>query len=349
MRDSMLLFALVLPLLAGCPAEKKPMPEPKKAEKTPVAEKPPMKPAGTSDPECIAAWTTEGEATSLEVNGKKFEITGAQLVEKSSDDDQKTVLGVMANLKEDTADNLANIDAFLKIFQEAKVDAVLVVGDLGETQPQIENVMKPLADSDLPVFVIIGNRERKKDFNQALATFENQSVFNMGKIRLALLDDVALVSVPGYYDQAFIHATDGCHYGPADLEATKPIIAAAKGKPVILVSHGGPKQEGAEALDRTQEQANVGDPALTKLIRETGVKLGVFANIHESGGKATDLTGTKLVPEKTPSEELFLNPGAVDAVSWPMNDGTRSVGMAAVLTIDGTKASYEVHRIKEKG
>lgn len=351
MRDLMLFPVLSVLILTGCPAEKKQMPAVKEAEEKPAekpAEKAPAKPAVVAgDPECFGPWTTDGPPSSKEANDKTYEITGAKLVEKSTDDDTKTVLGVMANLKEDTADNLANIEAFLKVFDEAKVDAILVVGDLGESRSQIENVMKPLADSGHPVFAVIGNRERKSHFNEALAAFSDKPVFNMNKIRLAALDDVALVSIPGYYDRAFIHAEEGCHYRPEDLEATKPIIAAANGKPVILVSHGGPKQEGPEALDRTQEQANVGDPALTKLIRETGVKLGIFSNIHESGGKATDLTGTKLVPEKTPAEELYLNPGAVDAVSWPMNDGTRSVGMAGILTIDGGKASYEIHRMKE--
>jgi Icc-related predicted phosphoesterase len=323
------------------PPKTPPVAEPPKAE-------PPQAEAKTSDPACAAAWNPTGTPKTFEVKGRKLELTGTKLTESTSDPDAKAIIGVMANIKEDTPENLANLNHFLAMFKQANVEAIVVVGDLAETRDQIMNVVKPIADVGVPVFAVIGNREAKGDFNDALGAFADKPVFNMNQVRLAVLDDVAFVSVPGYYDKAFIHATEGCNYLPEDLEATKPIVQAAGDKPVVLLSHGGPRQEGADALDRTAEQANVGDPALTKFLRETGVKFGVFPNIHESGGRGTDLTGTKLLPQKTMHEELYMNPGAVDAVSWPMNDGTRSVGMAAVLTIDGKKASFEATRIEEK-
>ena len=336
-------FALLI--LTGCPSEKKvEAPPPPKVEppKTTTTE------LKSSDPECIAVWNPAGEAKSIEVGGHKLEITGTKAVETTTDPDNKAVIGVMANVKEDTADNLANLAFFLGVFKKAGVDAVVVVGDLAETKEQIMNVVKPLSEVGVPVFAVMGNREGKADFNGALEAFADKGVVNMNMVRLAVLDDVAFVSIPGYFDKAFIHATQGCNYLPEDLEATKAIVTAAGDKTVVLLSHGGPKQEGADALDRTLEQANVGDPALTKFLRDTGVKFGVFSNIHESGGRATELTGTKLLPPKTLEDELYMNPGAVDAVSWQMNDGTRSVGMAAILTIEGKKASFEVSRIEEK-
>jgi Icc-related predicted phosphoesterase len=332
----------------ACPAEKKPDPKPAETKLPPAkADRGDPSPASSSDPACIAPWSTSGQPRTLAAGARTFEITGSQLVEKSTDPDAKTVIGVLANIKEDTPENLKNVESFLRIFEDAAVDAIVIVGDLGETRDQIVNVVAPIAKAGVPVFAVIGNREKRSDFNDALASFGDSPVVNMNLVRLAVLDDVAFVSVPGYHDRAFIHAAEGCQYLPADLEATKPIIAHAGSKPIVLLSHGGPRQEGADALDRTLEQANVGDPGLTKLIRESGTRFGVFPNIQEAGGRATDLTGTKLIAEKTPSEELFVNPGPVDSVSWPMNDGTRTIGMAAVLTIDEKKASFVTHRIQE--
>lgn len=344
---------IAVPLIAGCPAKKE-EPKPAKAEK--AAKKPekkaeaPKEAAGpTADPVCMAAWKVDGEPKKFEIGERAFARTGTKLEETSSDEDEQAVLGVLANIKEDTPENMKNIAAALDFFAKKKVDAIVVVGDLGETQAQIENGMKPIAESGLPVFTVIGNREKKSDYKAALEALsaKHPNVIDLNQVRLAAMDDVALVSVPGYYDKAYIHAEEGCQYFPRDLENTKPIIAAAGDRPVVLVSHGPPKQEGSEALDRTLEQANVGDVNLTKLIEEAKLELGFFSNIQEAGGRATDLSGKTLIKESTPSDTLFVNPGAIDSVSWKMNDGSRSAGMATVVTVDGDQASFEVFRIKE--
>ena len=337
-----------LPLALGCPAKDKAPDAPSAAKPAPApAAKAPKAKAETADPVCMAAWQPTGEVAKLAAGARTFERQGTQITETSSDPDAKAVLGVLATIKEDTEDNLKNLQAALTFFQGKGVDAIVVVGDLGESQRQIENALAPLAASGLPVFTIIGNREKKSDYAAALAAVSaaHPNVVDMDQARLVKLDDVALVSLPGYYDKAYIHAEDGCAYYPADLEGTKPIIKAAGAVPVVLVSHGPPKQEGSEALDRTLEQANVGDANLAKLLEETEVQLGIFSNIQEAGGRATDRLGQSLIKPGVPSKTLFLNPGAIDAVSWEMNDGSRSVGMAAVMTVDAGVASFEVFRV----
>lgn len=343
---------VALPLLVACPAKTEaPKPAKTGTESTPAAKADThvaTKATGPSaDPVCMAAWKPEGEAVSIEASGRTFSRTGTKLVESSTDEDNKAVLGVLANIKEDTPQNLKNVEAALAYFKDKGVDTIVVVGDLGETQSQIENGMKAVAATGLPVFTIIGNREKKSDYAAALKALSaaHSNVVDLNQVRLAQLDDVALVSIPGYYDKAYIHAEEGCQYFPADLENTKLAISAAAGKPVVLVSHGPPKQEGSEALDRTLEDANVGDANLSKLIEEAGVKFGLFSNIQEAGGRATDASGKTLINPNTAMEALFVNPGAIDAVSWEMNNGSRSVGMATVVTLDGGKASYEVFNV----
>lgn len=327
-------------------ADKKPV----EKKKAPVEKKaPPPAPAKSANADCFAPWSTEGASKEVAVGDRKFTVGGTKMVESTTDEDKKAVLGVLANIKEDTPENLKNIEQFLAFFMEKKVDAIVVAGDVGETKTQIENALMPIAAKGLPTFVVIGNREKKSDFNQAVdaVAAKHSNVVNLNQVRLAAMDDVALVSVPGYYDKAYIHATDGCHYSADDVAKTQKIVESA-GKTVVLVSHGPPKQSGAEALDRTLEQANVGDPALAKLIGDANVKFGIFSNIQEAGGRATDATGEKLLSANEPHDMLFLNPGATDSVSWKMNDGTRSVGMAAVMTVEGGKAWFEVKRIEDK-
>jgi Icc-related predicted phosphoesterase len=339
-------IALLVPLLVGLGCQKTAEAPP--AKETPKAPPPaaPVAPKST-DAACITAYGVDGEKSTVTVGPRTFERTGAKLTETSADPDDQATFGVLANIKEDTPENLANIQKALAFFKESQADAILVVGDVGESESQIANALTPIAETGLPVFVIIGNREKKGDFNTAVASVAAKfpGVINLGQVRLVSLDDVALVSLPGYHDKAYLHAEDGCQYLPADVDATKAVIQAAAPKTVVMVSHGPPKQEGSESLDRTLEQANVGDAALAALLRDSGVKFGVFANIQEAGGRATDLTGTKLVSPDKASPELFLNPGAIDAVSWKMNDQTRSIGMAAVLSIKGKEGTFKTFRI----
>lgn len=339
--------------LFACPQEKtsKPAATPTKAPTSaskPATPDTPVAAAATrADPACMAAWNPGGAPVTSEAGDFKMTTTGTKLEAKTAAPDGKLVLGVVADIKENTAQNVSNLKSILGFFSNESAEAIVVVGDLGETQPQIEEVLDVLAGAGVPVFAVIGNREGKTAFNAALAAAaaRNPGIVNMNNIRLATLDDVALISMPGYYNKVYIHSKDGCDYGPADVAETAKIAATAAGKTTFIVSHGPPRQSGTEAIDRTLEQANVGDPDLAKMIASSGIKFGLFANIHESGGRATDLAGTSLVKEGTLNDSFYLNPGPADAVRWQMNDGTESVGMAAIVSIEGKQAQFKIHRI----
>ncbi len=345
-RATLSLMFLGLPL--AC--QKKEAPKPVEPPKTEAKVEAPAKaPSTLADPACITPWSAEGAPTPITIAGRTFDKVGTQLVETSKDDNTDAVIGVLANLKEDTADNLKNIEVALAFFKKEGVDTIVVDGDSGESQSQIEATLGAVAAANLPTLVLIGNREKRSDFNAALTALSSKHphLVHLGQVRLVAMDDVAFVSVPGYHDRAYIHAEDGCQYTASDLEATAPAIKAAGARPVVLVSHGAPKQDGVEALDRTLEQANVGDEALTSFISAQGIKFGIFGNIQEAGGRATDLSGKRRIAAEKPESELYLNPGPVDSVSWQMNDGTRAEGMAAVMKIQGGQASFKVQRLRE--
>jgi hypothetical protein len=73
---------------------------------------------------------------------------------------------------------------------------------------------------------------------------------------------------------------------------------------------------------------------------------GLFGNIQEAGGYATDLAGTTRVAADTFTDSFYLNPGPLDSVRWVMLDGTESVGMAGLVKVKGKQASYAIHRLK---
>jgi len=214
----------------------------------------------------------------------------------------------------------------------------------------LENIVEMisiLADSDLPVFVIIGNRECKTTFNSAMATLAEDypNVFNLNAIRRVDLDDLDIISMPGYHDPEYVHCSwDKCLYYESD---TLSIIKLAReaNDPVLLVSHGPPRQKDRNGIDVVSEGANVGNPWLTSAIEKAGIAFGAFGNIQEAGGKATSLDGTSIISQDKFVNSFFLNPGPADSMIWSMNDGTESQGMAAVIHFVGSKAKYKILRL----
>ncbi len=214
----------------------------------------------------------------------------------------------------------------------------------------IVEMISILAESDLPVLVLSGNRECKTTFNSAMATLSEDfpNVFNMNAVRRADLDDVDVISMPGYHDPEYVHCSwDKCLYYESD---TLSLIDLAResNDPVLAISHGPPRQHDRNGIDVVSEGANVGNPALAAAIEKAGIPFGAFGNIQEAGGKAVNLDGSSLIAQNTFVDSLYLNPGPADSMIWTMNDESESRGMAAVIHITGKKAKYQVYRIGQE-
>lgn len=343
------LFAACL-LAFACKSE--PPPEPKKEEpktQPEVAKTPgtPEKKVGQrrSSEQCVGPFTQEPVKT-VKIGAREWELKGSTLTEKTTDADDTMVIGIIADLKEDLPDNLANIDKFLAHFKQEKVEMIIVNGDTGEQKAQIVNNLKRVAASGVPVGIIIGNRECGQDFNAAVAEVAEKAnnVFNLNFVRRIVADDAEFVTMPGYYNASYLHCVQGCQYYDEDVAALGPVVDMAK-HPVTFISHGPPRQASPNALDRISEGTNEGDPSTAKFLAEKKIPFGIFANIHEAGGKATDLSGENLIKEGQLVESLYINPGPGDSLRWTMNSGAESVGMAAVMTYKGKMASYKIFRL----
>jgi Icc-related predicted phosphoesterase len=342
---SVLPSMVALFMLGGCKKELPPAPTPQPA--APRVQAPPAAVSGKTQPDCVGPFTAQGESTELTIEGRTFKRTGATLTVTNPDADHQVVLGVLANFKEVTAENLINLKKYFAFFTAEKAEAILVDGDSGDTSEEIKASLEAIAQTKLPVLVIPGNREPRADFQKAVAEVNQRhpNVLNLTQIRLVNFDDASIVSLPGYYDRRYLTpGAAGCQYFKEDVDGLTPILAAAT-YPVVLLSHAEPHGTTPDAIDAFPE-GNAGDNALTLFLQAHPVPFGVFANMHEAGGRATDLASAVIRPGEA-REKLYLNPGAADATPWPLNDGTRSYGMAATLTIDEGKGSYRVYRAPE--
>jgi hypothetical protein len=110
----------------------------------------------------------------------------------------------------------------------------------------------------------------------------------------------------------------------------------------VLVAAVPPRGQDGRALDFSDGQ-NIGDARLAALLQTRRVPFGIFGQVWEAGERGVELAGRLFAPGAA-SEQLYLNPGAAERSTWPMNDGQLTPGRAATLTIAGKTATWDVVR-----
>jgi Icc-related predicted phosphoesterase len=294
--------------------------------------------AGKSDQafETPETWTASGHT---------FTVSGARATVKADKPDAVAHLGLLSAIKDFSPETKRNLELYLAAFKRAGVKAIIVDGDsaygVDDQDSTLAEVFSFLGDSGIPVYAVIGNSESRSAFNRGLLTAwrKNKSVINLDLVRRVEGDGFTLVSLPGYFDKRFIAETSGCNYKPEDAQELIRLVRGAS-SPVVLVTHGPPRQDGKGALDVTVDGKNVGDPDLAQAIADAKIRFGVFGHILEAGGRATDLEGKKPVRQGAPAAALYLNPGPAFADPWVMADGRIAKGMAAILTIKAGKGEW---------
>jgi Icc-related predicted phosphoesterase len=347
-------------MLNGCKKEEAPAPPPPpppapKAEVAPPPPpKPPELPVERAVKECAAPLEL-APAQALKFGAREATLAGYKLTFKDKDADGVVNLGVLGPVNDDSGANMVSLKKYVAFFKEQKADAVVFTGDVGEDSAEkISRVLKAVAESGLPVFVVAGNSECRASFtdgvNAAKAQFPN--VVNLNSVRAVEFQEVTLVSLPGYHDPNYVKCSAGpqagCVYFKSTVDEVVKVAAEAKEakRPVVLVSHGPPRGEGDLALDRAQGVGNVGDPQINAAVKQADIAFGLHSNIKEAGGRATDLGGTTLINQDTWVKSLYLAAGPADTWGWDMNDGTKSSGFAAVLSVKGDEGSWKLFRNK---
>jgi Icc-related predicted phosphoesterase len=289
--------------------------------------------------------------TEYDLNGFHYVITGGRaMVTRLKPRGHADVrLGVINATKDAAAETLANVDDYLAKFKAADVDAILVGGDTAFAEDDIQTVLTHIATAGYPVLVVIGNSEPRSGFNRAVrATWaDNHNVINADLVRTYDGDGFHVVSLPGYYDKRFAGNVAPCLYSGDDLRTLGHLLTNAPA-PTVLLTHGPPRQSGKSGLDYAPQAGNVGDEEMADVLARAKLSFGIFGHILEAGGRATDATGKHEIKQGAWSDTLFLNPGSANSAPWPMNSGAASYGMAALLTLEGNKAKYEIIRSPQR-
>jgi Icc-related predicted phosphoesterase len=282
-----------------------------------------------------------------EKDGFRYEYLGSSVkLRRSGAKAGKQVrLGLLAGIKDLDDETKATLARFFSEFEKADVDAVVIGGDTSSDPQMLETIYGHLAQvTKRPVLIIAGNMERGASLNYALSKARKEAdainLVNMDLVRRADFDGVDVVSLGGYHDKAFLHLAGGCIYQDKHVDQLETMAKEAD-DPVALLTHGPMRQKGQQALDYVPGAENVGDPRLTAIVQSAKIQFGITGHILEAAGKGTDATGRVLPPKKL-HPSLFVNQGSANPLPWKMNDGSTSHGLAAIMTFEGNKASYEV-------
>lgn len=258
-------------------------------------------------------------------------------------------LGIVAGLKDSDADNLANVRALVAELVRRGASALLADGDLGDNGEAQAALLGILTATGLPVLAVAGNRELRPELDSVEAELRKRGarLADLSHARVVDLGDAVVVGLAGTFDRRLLRADGACGYVKRDVDLVAATLdrLAASPVPTLLVAAVPPRGDGPLALDFSEGQ-NLGDPHLAALLSLRRAPFGVFGQVWESGGRAVDGQG-KPVPPDTPADQLYLNPGAAERTPWPMSDGSRQAGLAALLTIRGRKAQVSFLRTAE--
>lgn len=300
--------------------------------------------------DCALSPALRTQPVERRVRDQLFTLEGGRLT-RTLPTRPRLVVGVLSAIKDSDEETRANLRRAFRAFAKAKVDVIVANGDVALDEFDLEKVFDLLAASELPVLVLPGNHESRAAFNRSFVAAEarHPNLFNMLWTRQATFGRFELLSMPGYHDRAFMPQSAGCHYKPEDFTDLGYLVEQLQsaGQIAVLVSHGPPRSRGKSGIDLAHEAGNVGDPAMAAFIAAHRVRFGLFGHILEAGGRGvTDLIATRPAKPKKKHPTLYVNAGAASAMPWTMLGGRGARGLAMIVTLEPTGASYQVVKLR---
>jgi hypothetical protein len=253
-------------------------------------------------------------------------------------------LGALAGLKDASDENVAHLRILIGALRDKGAEALIAAGDVGDNLDEQLVLLGALAEAKVPLLVVAGNREVRSELDAAEADLRKRGtrIVDLSHTRAVDLGDALVVGLAGTMDRRLLHQDGACAYIQKDVDAVGAFLDRHTGSPVILAMAVPPRGKDKNALDMSEGQ-NVGDPRIVPLLTLRRAPFGVFGQVWESGGRALDGAFAPVPPGQL-SDQLYVNVGAADRTPWPMSDGSVVRGQAALLTLQGRRASVEIVR-----
>ncbi|MEK6884089.1 MAG: metallophosphoesterase, partial [Nanoarchaeota archaeon] len=260
-----------------------------------------------------------------EINRKDYLFKGNKVTELAEDKDNFASYGVIS----DPHCNVKKARDFANYFKRQGVNGIIIPGDIPlneklrygredsrKDKSEIVDILSAVAETGLPVFVIPGNHETKKDYKAAIkeVTEAYPNVIDMVKYRVFDGDDADFVSLPGYQ----VNETRFRKFIPDGGYWTSPPFIKRTGKlrknlndSVILISHGPGKTGAKKGPGTTVLMEEIGDENIRDMQIKDNIPFAVTGHVHEAGGFAANFNG-KNIKEGEFATQVTVNFGTLE-------------------------------------
>jgi hypothetical protein len=269
------------------------------------------------------------------VGDRTFGAGGGRLAGGKAD--RRVKLGFVADARGTDEATLANVKAARKLFEAAKVDAVISLGGQGATRADVAAVLGPLArDARWVVIAIPGDLEDLEAHRAAIEELRaaGAPIVDGAAARIVVIDGVAIAFLAGLplAEDGRAHGLAaglaGCGFTEEDAAALADRLAAEPG-PRVVASYRPPRQRGGEATDVTPGGVHAGEDVVARVARRGNATLLVHGASRESAGRWAGAAPIVAATGALASAPVRLHGGGVDA------------GSVLVVEIDGERAEIK--------
>ena len=287
------------------------------------------------------------------INEKEYRFENNRVTELTADLDTIATYGVLSDIHGE----VHKAQVMAQEFKKRGVDGIIITGDISLNEPlrtgavdtrddenEIKEVLEVVATTGVPIYVIPGNHEMKEAYQEAVKAVSllYTNIIDMTRYRIIDGDDADLLSLPGYQTKTipghqFI-PDDGYFAFPKEIEKLASLRQGLDNS-VILITHGCGKTNAVWGPATTYNGRDVGDVLTTQVMAQNNISFAVCGHIHEAGGRAATFEGKEIQSGEW-ALQFSANFGTLER--WTYLHGETYDSMAGILTVNGTKAKYEI-------
>lgn len=232
------------------------------------------------------------------INGSKYSIEKEKIVQTESSflEDELIKFGLVSDIE----GAIENARVSAKKLKQENVDGIIIAGDCYENENIRRNPLypnstdnltemfegiKPYAELGIPIFVIPGNHESKKVYDETISKLNDiyGNVFDI-KGKSVDLGGLNFVGMGGYHHPRFTEP-NGFLLNEGNYSKAEKSIKEfqEQGELTVFVTHGPPKSN--KKIDYVQGAGHVGDVKIAKIMDKNNLEkiLNIHGHIHEGG------------------------------------------------------------------
>lgn len=313
----------------------------------------------TPDPgfvRCAKLRSPDHPVKRVKIGSRVFQRRGYRLVASRHPPENSFCFGAVGGAYTTSEQIRSDLSGFSLAVSNRKCRGIVVLGNMGRNQKELEQNYRALAASSLPLFILPGASEHMKRYEKTLEKLSKSGVgvVDLARVRVVEWSDLTLLSVPGHHrHQPLGSGWWACGFTHRDVyEMMRLMDQEGSKKPVLLVSHASPLTNfaGSMGIDIGYGGAHGGSRALTLMASFLRIGFSVSAQIDEAGPAGLNPVAKKRVGEGEFAPALWLHPGAVKRIEGVDGKVRKQIGTIMIFrgndTTEQSDGAYKTGRVE---